>query len=806
MSSLIGALRVVLGLDSAAFEQGATSVEKRAAKMTRTIEQQGKSFSNLGKTLSLAVTAPLAAFGYTAVKAAIESKDALAQVENTIRSMGNAAGRSAEQLSAIATTQMHASLYDDDEILRSLTNTLLTFGNVAGATFDRAQQAALDLSAKFGTHLQSSAMMVGKALNDPVKGITALTRAGISFTEQQKEQIKAMVAAGDVAGAQNLILGELEKQVAGSAAEAAKANPMIVLKHAFDDFQETVGGQLLALLPPITAAITGLLNAFGALPEPIQQGVVIAGVLAAAFGPLLTVLGTVITAMAPFLGALSVAFAEGGVVLAAKAAIVGLTAAFGPWLLAIGAAVAAGALIYQNWDKIGPALAEFGKAAQAALGPALTEMVKQVSALFTELWDGPLGEGIRVAGAAALDFYLAYSKAIGPVFLDLIKLAITVVSGFFAQITDGVRMINALLKGDWAGAWEAAASIVNRSFNGLPAYILGVLKQLVTGVQDWIGTRMNAIWQGVLDKIETVKKAFWGLYDAVVGHSYIPDMVDGIAAQMLRLDSVMVDKATKAAKATGDAFKALAAEVQPLLDRLFPEARALNDYRRDQGTINRAEKGGVLSAAQAEEARRRLIMEGRDGSSTSAIGVGLTNITPDLGKINDALDQVVGGLGNAADKAGVATVRIARSFADMANDTVSALQNMASSIKSGDFLSILGSAVKLFTQLASTGLFGKGLATKVNSVKAFANGTSFAPGGLALVGERGPELVNLPRGSQVYPNGTGPGGGNTYVIKGNLMTPEFWAMIEQGNMAAAQAGGEIGYRRVARSSARNVGF
>lgn len=159
-----------------------------------------------------------------------------------------------------------------------------------------------------------------------------------------------------------------------------------------------------------------------------------------------------------------------------------------------------------------------------------------------------------------------------------------------------------------------------------------------------------------------------------------------------------------------------------------------------------------------------------------------------------------------ANDVDVQTESIARSFDEMAQDTVAALQNMSSSIRSGDFLSILGSVVGLFTQLASTGLFGKGLAARVNTprVPAYANGTGFHPGGLALVGERGPELVNLPRGASVYRNGTGPGGTVIYQLQGNLLTPEFWAQINAGHAVAAQAGGEIGYRKVVRAGSRRL--
>src|ERR1700712_5749455 len=61
----------------------------------------------------------------------------------------------------------------------------------------------------------------GKALNDPLKGISALSRAGVTFTQSQQDSIKAMVGANDLLGAQKIILGEVEKQVGGTAKATA---------------------------------------------------------------------------------------------------------------------------------------------------------------------------------------------------------------------------------------------------------------------------------------------------------------------------------------------------------------------------------------------------------------------------------------------------------------------------------------------------------------------------------------------------------------------------------------------------------
>lgn len=172
--------------------------------------------------------------------------------------------------------------------------------------------------------------------------------------------------------------------------------------------------------------------------------------------------------------------------------------------------------------------------------------------------------------------------------------------------------------------------------------------------------------------------------------------------------------------------------------------------------------------------------------------------------IRAELSDVSKTLVDVGDKTQTQTVRIAKSFAEMTQSTVASLQNMSNSIRSGDFLSILGSAVGLFTQLASTGLFGKSLAATVNAIPKNANGTAFHPGGLTWVGERGPELVDLPRGSAIYRNGTGPGmGGNTY-INYTLPSDEFWDRINAGHAVAAQAGAEGGFRKVQRAGARSL--
>lgn len=293
----------------------------------------------IGGAASLAVTAPVIGFAVTAINASRDASAAMAQTKASIESMGNAAGRTFPQLQAQAGNLMKSSLYDDDEILRKVTANMLTFGKVSGTTFDRAQLAAVNLSTKMEGDLKGSTIMIGKALNDPVKGLTALNKVGIGFTDAQKEMAKSMVETGNVAGAQAIILNELDKQFGGSAKAARNADPIAAAALDFGEFQQAVGDKLLPQLLPLVTALSGLMESFNNLSPETQKFLIIAVGAAAAFGPLVAGIGGIaagIAALAP--------------VLAGAGA--GIAMFLGVWL-PLGIAIGyVGYLIYSNWDTI----------------------------------------------------------------------------------------------------------------------------------------------------------------------------------------------------------------------------------------------------------------------------------------------------------------------------------------------------------------------------------------------------------------------------------------------------------------------
>lgn len=183
-------------------------------------------------------------------QATIEQERVLAQLDARIRSTGGAAGITRREMEDMASELQRVTTYGDEAVL-AMQGVLLTFTNIRGDVFRETTPLILDMATALGTDLQSAAMQVGRALNDPVQGVSALTRAGVQFSQQQRDLIQQMVDTGDVAGAQRVILGELETQFGGSARAA----------------RDTFGGALQAL----RNAIGDLMEAEGGLPEAREE-------------------------------------------------------------------------------------------------------------------------------------------------------------------------------------------------------------------------------------------------------------------------------------------------------------------------------------------------------------------------------------------------------------------------------------------------------------------------------------------------------------------------------------------------------
>lgn len=209
-----------------------------------------------------AAGAAAVAFGASSVKAYSEAQDGIAQTNAVLESTGKAAGVSAKEVSDLSTSLQKLTKFSDEEI-RSGQNLLLTFTKIGKDIFPEATEVMLDMSQALGQDLKSSAVQLGKALQDPILGVTALRRVGVNFSEAQQDVIKGLVDTGQAAEAQRLILKELQTEFGGSAKAAGQtfAGKLAILKNQFNDVQEAIGLVIVEGLQPFMARAADFVNA-----------------------------------------------------------------------------------------------------------------------------------------------------------------------------------------------------------------------------------------------------------------------------------------------------------------------------------------------------------------------------------------------------------------------------------------------------------------------------------------------------------------------------------------------------------------
>ena len=212
-------------------------------------------------------------FGRTALRELDAGLKADAQVRAAIESTKSAAGRSFEELNTQAQELAKVTLFDDDAT-KGAQALLLTFKNVKTEVFDQAIPLAQDLSTAFGQDLKSSAIQLGKALDDPIRGVTALRRVGVSFSEDQQTLIKSLVETGRTAEAQRIILKELETQVGGSAKAAAEAGlgPYQVLQNRLGEVRESIGALIANGLQKLAPFLLRVVSFVEQLTERLTTG------------------------------------------------------------------------------------------------------------------------------------------------------------------------------------------------------------------------------------------------------------------------------------------------------------------------------------------------------------------------------------------------------------------------------------------------------------------------------------------------------------------------------------------------------
>lgn len=259
---------------------------KGALQAAADIGKVDKSVGNLNQTASRTGKFALAGIGAAGIVAGgfitkgvmdgIASLELLEQATNqtnaVITSTGGAAGVSAEQVRKYA-EQLETVTTADDKLIQGGENLLLTFTNIGSDVFPAATKAMVDMSIAMAqgdvenADFKASAIQIGKALNDPIRGMTALRKVGVSFTKQQEDQVEALVKSGKTVDAQKLILAELEKEF-GKAGEAAGKGFGADMRRVKDSIEDAEAALATGFLPVISE-VSKILSTELAKPETI---------------------------------------------------------------------------------------------------------------------------------------------------------------------------------------------------------------------------------------------------------------------------------------------------------------------------------------------------------------------------------------------------------------------------------------------------------------------------------------------------------------------------------------------------------
>ena len=464
----------------------ASSKFEQVARNTETLGNRVQKGLMIGTGAVLAFDAAALGVGDHLVKAGEGAEAADSRIHQIIKSMGQFKGQTSEVADRIEKLAEKTSLntgIDADQI-KATQAKLLTFKDLAatagqvGGAFDRTTQAAIDMQAAGFGDSASNAVKLGRALNDPVHGVTALTRVGVTFTAGQKEQIKAMVDAGNTAGAQDLILKSLESRVGGTAAATATGSSKMAA--GWKQVEESLGK---ALLPTFNKLVSFLdKNVFPAIKQFadfVGKNPVIIEVLVGALAAL--TIGLVI--------ATAVVWAMNAAMFANPVTWI---------ILGIMALIAIVVLLVLNWDSV---VKFITKIWNGFIG-WITGVLKGFVGWWNGLWKGLFG----------------FVSDVWNGFVGWIK---GVWNGFVGWIMDGIKAYSSF----WLGIWKGIGDVFKNVWNGIADFGKGVWNGIVGFVKGGVNGVLHAI-NGIIDGINGVA-ALGKAIGINVKLSHIPYLADG---------------------------------------------------------------------------------------------------------------------------------------------------------------------------------------------------------------------------------------------------------------------------------------
>lgn len=699
-SGLIGALRVTLGIDSAEFEAGTSKAEAQMRRFQREFARTGKRIQQVGQNMSTYLTLPILGAGAAIAKTAGDFETAMNQLQVN-------AGASAKQLAAMreealkigsdtsksaseaadAMNMLAKNGMDAANILNGGARAAVILAEATGSQLDPAAAAITDTFNQFG--------MTAKDLPTIINRITgAVNESKFDFDDFQL----AMGQAGAVASASGLDFNEFTAALAGtssmfaSGSDAGTSLKVFLQRlapetkkaaNAIDDlglsFYDAQGN-----IRPLREIAEQLKRSLSGLSEEDRNA------------RLKAIFGT--DAMRTAIGLMKLG-AQGIDEINAK---VGNT-------VATDQAAARMKGFNGELEKLKGALETLAiRIADSGMLEALTDLVKGIADIVDVMGQASpevLRWGTILAGLVAIigPVVVAIGSIVSGVGVMLPLLAklgpvITILTtgfGYLIPVIMGVGRALLLLLAN--PVVLGAAAIIGGIYLAWKHWdkIGPIVQRLYNQVTEWIGNKLTATLKAVLWPIEQVRKGFFKLYDAVVGHSYIPDMVDGIGKHMARLQETLVAPAVKSTEAAKEAFQRLQQDVSSLLARLYPDETRHNQFLKEMEMVERGMKKLGFTAEQIADAIQRLRNEFADDAfgkeenwwekKDPRHGDEGGPLIKD--QIDTGLEDVVknGNRGMWEDTRRT-TQEMTEMWADFAVDTVASVKDMVSAFKSGDIM------------------------------------------------------------------------------------------------------------------------
>lgn len=529
------AAKLVLDIitDASKAVTGLQQISGATDKASTSADKAKRSFGSVAKAAGIAAGAAalggLVAVFKTGVDEQSDFLAGQAQLANGLKTTHNAANTTVGQLEDLAGAIQNYSGQSDDSIVSS-EKLLLTFtniGNKAGKNndiFDQATKLTADMAAKMGGDASKYAIQLGKALNDPTKGLSSLTRVGVSFSEGQTKSIKAMQAAGSTMGAQKIILAELSKEFGGSAKAAGDTLPgqLEKAKRSFEDVSQSVIASLMPILTALAGFLTGtVMPAFSAVVGFITRN------------------GTAFTILAGAIGAVVVAVK----IWTISQALLNVVLTANPIALVIVALVAIGAALVIAYQKsetfrkiVQTAFDVVKKAAKIMwdvlrfVFHAIAAVVKFVAAavriyilIYIRAFQLLAAAAVAVVRVITRVFHTVTAAIITPFRVAWNWLRTTLIPGLkqgwdtvVATIGRVLRAVTNVITAPFLAAWHFVRdNVIEPLKNGWDT-IVGAISRALHGVTNAITAPFEAAWHFIRDNVvEPIKSGFSAAFDAV---------------------------------------------------------------------------------------------------------------------------------------------------------------------------------------------------------------------------------------------------------------------------------------------------